>query len=50
VSGLQKYQHFLFEAANSGVIKTQTVANGSFTKFNLFKNRKVNVSEIIQRD
>ena len=48
LNGLQKYQHFLFEAANPGVVKTQTVANGSFTEFNLLKNRKVNVSEIIK--
>ena len=48
LNGLQKYQHFLFEAANPGVVKTQTVANanGSFTEFNLWKNRKVNVFEI----
>jgi hypothetical protein len=32
LNGLQKYQHFLFEAANPGVVKTQTVANGSFTE------------------
>ena len=46
----QKYQHLLFKAANSGVVKTQTVANGSFTEFNLWKNRKIiiNVSEIIK--
>ena len=46
LNGLQKYQHFLFEAVNPGVVKTQTVANGAFTEFNLWKNRKINGSEI----
>ncbi|KAG9293080.1 hypothetical protein G9A89_016442 [Geosiphon pyriformis] len=27
LSGLQKYQHFLFEAANPGIVKAQLVAN-----------------------
>ena len=46
LSGLQKYQHFLFEAAQPGVVKTQLVANGAFTEFNLLKTRKASVSEI----
>src|SRR5438128_6762492 len=46
LSGLQKYQHFVFEAANPGVVKAQTVANGVFTEFNLLKPRKTTVSEI----
>lgn len=46
LNGLQKYQHFIFEAANPGIVKTQTVANGSFTEFNLWRNRKINVFEI----
>ena len=46
LSGLQKYQHFLFEAANPGVVKAQMVANGAYTEFNLLKTRKANVSEI----
>ena len=45
LNGLQKYQHFLFEAANPGIVKTQTVANGTFIEFN---NKKVNVSKIIK--
>ena len=45
-NGLQKYQHFLFEAANPGIVKTQAVANGAFTEFNLWKNKKVNVFKI----
>src|SRR6185295_2780845 len=46
LNGLQKYQHFLFEAINPGVVKTQTVANGTFTEFNLWKNKKVKVFKI----
>jgi len=48
LSGLQKYQHFLFETANPGVVKTQLVANSTYTKFNLLKPRKASVSEIIK--
>ena len=43
---MQKYQHFLFETTNPGIVKTQTVANGTFTEFNLWKNKKVNISKI----
>jgi hypothetical protein len=46
LSGLQKYQHFLFEAANPGIVKAQLAANGAFTEFNLLKTRKASVSEI----
>jgi len=46
LNGLQKYQHFLFKAANPGVVKAQMVANGAFTEFNLLKTRKASVSEI----
>ena len=46
LSGLQKCQHFVFEAARPGIVKAQLVANGSFTEFNLLKTRKANVSEI----
>src|SRR5437763_7702321 len=46
LSDLQKYQHFLFEAARPGVVRAQLVANGAFTEFNLLKTRKVSVSEI----
>ena len=46
LNGLQKYQHFVFEAAKPGIVKAQLVANGSFTEFNLLKTRKANVSEI----
>src|SRR5215510_14721961 len=48
LNGLQKYQHFLFEAANPGIVKTQLVANGSFTEFNLLKAKNTSVSEIIK--
>ena len=48
LNGLQKYQHFLFEAANPGVVKTQTVANGSFIEFNLLKAKNTSVSEVIK--
>jgi len=46
LSGLQKYQHFFFEATNPGIVKAQMVANGAFTEFNLLKTRKASVSEI----
>ena len=50
LNGLQKYRHFLFEAANPGVVKVQMVANGTYyyTEFNLLKTRKTCVSEIIR--
>jgi len=48
LNGLQKYQHFVFEAARPGVVKAQLVANGAFTEFNLLKTRKASVSEIIK--
>ena len=50
LNGLQKHQHFLFEAANPGVVKVQMVANGAYyyTEFNLLKTRKTCVSEIIR--
>ena len=48
LSGLQKYQHFVFEAANPGVVKVQLVVNGAFTEFNLLKTRKASISEIIK--
>ena len=40
LNGLQKYQHFLFEAARPGIVKAQLVANGAYTEFNLLKTRK----------
>ena len=46
LNGLQKYQHFVFEAANPGVVKAQLVTNGTYTEFNLLKTRKASVSEI----
>src|SRR5437870_4275940 len=46
LSGLQKYQHFLFEAARPGVVKARLVANGAFTEFNLLKTKKASVPEI----
>jgi hypothetical protein len=46
LNGLQKYQHFLFEATHPGVVKAQLVANGSYTEFNLLKTRKASISEI----
>ena len=46
LSGLQKYHHFLFEAANPGIVKAQIVANDAYTEFNLLKTRKASVSEI----
>src|SRR6185437_11311534 len=39
LSGLQKYQHFVFEAAQPGIVKTQLVANGA-------KTRSASVSQI----
>src|SRR5205085_6851250 len=48
LNGMQKYQHFLFEAANPGIVKAQLVANGAYTEFNLLKPRKASVAEIIK--
>ena len=48
LNGLQKYQHFLFQAARPGVVKAQLVANGAYTEYNLLKTRKASVSEIIK--
>jgi len=45
LNGLQKYQHFIFEIANPGVVKAQLVANGTYTEFNLLKTRKASVSK-----
>ena len=41
LNGLQKYQHFLFEASNFGTVKVQEVANGPFTEFNLLKTNPI---------
>ena len=46
---LQKYQHFLFEAANPGIVKAQMVANGAYTEFNLLKTRKIIVFLKLQK-
>ena len=48
LNGLQKYQHFLFEAANPEIVKAQMFANSTFIEFNLLKTRKASVSEIIK--
>jgi hypothetical protein len=46
LSGLQKYQHFVFKAANPGIVKAQLVANGAYTEFNLLKTKKASVAKI----
>jgi len=47
LNGLQKYQHFVFEAAaKPGIVKAQLVANGDYTEFNLSNTRKASISEI----
>ena len=46
LSGLQKYRHFLFNAANPGIVRVQMNANGIYTEFNLLKARKTNASKI----
>ena len=48
LNGLQRYQHFLFEAANLGTVKVQEVANGSFVEFNLLKIRRTDIFEEIR--
>ena len=48
LNGLQKYQHFLFEASNLGVVKTQEAANGPFTEFNLLKIKRADIFEEIK--
>src|SRR5947199_820069 len=45
---IQKYQHFLFEASNFGVVKAQEIANGPFTEFNLLKTKEENIFEEIR--
>ena len=45
---IQKYQHFLFEASNLGVVKTQEAANGPFTEFNLLKIKRADIFEEIK--
>jgi len=49
LSGLQKYQHFVFKGPNPGIVKAQMVANGAFIEFNLLKTRKMSVSEITKK-
>ena len=49
LSGLQKYQHFVFEAAKPGIVKAQLVANGSYTEFNLLKTRKASILKLPKR-
>ncbi len=39
LSSLQKYQHFLFEAANPKIVKAQMIANSIYIEFNLLKSR-----------
>ena len=45
---IQKYQHFLFEATNLGMVKAQEIANGPFTEFNLLKIKRANIFEEIK--
>ena len=48
LNGLQKYQHFLFEASNLGTVKVQEIANGPFVEFNLLKTKKADIFEEIR--
>ena len=48
LSGLQKYQHFVFEAANPGIVKAQMVVNGPFVEFNLVKTKRTDISQVIK--
>src|SRR5437588_7908068 len=48
LNGLQKYQHFLFEASNFGTVKVQEIANGPFVEFNLLKTKKADIFEEIR--
>src|SRR4051812_8255218 len=47
--GMQKFQHFLFTSSNSGVVKAQEVANGSFQEFKLLKTSRFEVSKVIEK-
>src|SRR5438874_13132582 len=49
LSGLQKFQHFLFTCANPGVIKVQEVVSGTFQEFKLLKISKSEASRIIEK-
>ena len=44
--GIQKFQHFLFEISNPGIVKVQEIVNGPFYEFNLLKAKKTNVFKI----
>src|SRR5437588_11354563 len=48
LSGLQKFQHFLFTSANPGIIKAQEVASGPFQEFKLLKSSKLDTSKVIE--
>ena len=48
LSGIQKFQHFLFETFNPSIVKAQKIANRSFYEFNLLKTKKANIFEIIK--
>ena len=39
LSGMQKFQHFLFTRANPGTVKAQEIANGPFQEFKLLKTK-----------
>ena len=45
---IQKYQHFLFEAINFGVVKAQEISNRLFVEFNLLKTKKADIFEEIR--
>jgi hypothetical protein len=47
--GLQKFQHFLFTSANSGVVKAQGFANGPLQEFILLKVGKLEASKVIKK-
>ena len=49
LSGMQKYQHFLFTHSQPGVVKVQEVANAPFQEFKLLKASKEKVPKVVKK-
>jgi hypothetical protein len=49
LSGMQKYQHFLFMRNNPGVVKVQEFAGGPFREFKLLKASKSDAPKVIRK-
>jgi hypothetical protein len=49
LSGMQKFQHFLFTRDNPGVVRTQNFAGGPFQEFKLLKTSKSEISKAVKK-